>query len=169
MDLVELVSQTAADFATSTTSVEVCGDADELVVFADPNRLRQVFENLLSNAFKVQPPQVSVEISLAVHDAWASSRSPITGQAFQQRSARASSSCSAPARRGLGLGVGLYLVRGISEAHGGSVEVESVPVTERASSFGSRLRVSPSSPAWCPRTDAPRPQPRISGRHVPCL
>jgi two-component system, OmpR family, sensor kinase len=125
VDLVALTNQTVTDFATSTTSVKVETDVDELVVCADPIRLRQVLENLLSNAFKVQPPGVPLTISLANDDTSATvviaDQGPgisaeVRPRLFQLFGAETGST---------GLGVGLYLARGIVEAHGGSIEVET--------------------------------------------
>lgn len=125
IDLVRLVSETAADFTTSAGGIELCADLDELVVCADPDRLRQVVENLLANAFSVQPPDEPVVLSVDACEAWAvvtvADRGPgipaeVRSRLFQLFAAGTSS---------VGLGLGLYLARGITEAHGGSIEVKS--------------------------------------------
>ena len=50
----------------------------------------------------------------------------------------------------VGLGLGLYLARGITEAHAGSLEVDSAP--GRGTRFTMRLPLEPSSVARCVRT-----------------
>jgi two-component system OmpR family sensor kinase len=125
VDLIGLVNQTAADFTTSAGTIDIRGDLDELVVWADPDRLRQVLENLLANAFAVQPPEVPVVISLAacegsatvtVEDHGPGIPADVRSHLFELFAAGSSS---------VGLGVGLYLARGITNAHGGSITVES--------------------------------------------
>jgi two-component system OmpR family sensor kinase len=127
VDLVELVRATVADFATATSAVDVRAPMDELVVSADASRLRQVFENLLSNALKVQPEGEPVLIVLDASDEWATAtvadRGPgiapdLIPHLFQRFSAGSGS---------VGLGLGLYVAHGITEAHGGSLEVDSRP------------------------------------------
>jgi two-component system, OmpR family, sensor kinase len=127
VDLVGLVSRTAADFTTSAGVIDVRCDLDELVVCADPDRLRQVLENLLANAFAVQPPDVPVMIALAACGGWAEITvadlgpgipADVRSQLFQLFAAGSGSG---------GLGVGLYLARGITQAHGGSIRAESEP------------------------------------------
>jgi two-component system OmpR family sensor kinase len=136
VDLVELVRVAVAEFATSPGAVEVQATMDELVVSADSSRLRQVFENLLSNAMKVQPEGEPVQIVLdATSDGWATvtvvDRGPgiapeLIPHLFQRFTAGSES---------VGLGLGLYLARGITDAHGGSLEVDSRP------GYGARLMV----------------------------
>jgi signal transduction histidine kinase/DNA-binding CsgD family transcriptional regulator len=125
VDVLELVTATVADFAPGENSVRVRTEADELVVFADPNRLRQVVENLLSNALKVQPDGVPVVVELEGCEPWASIAIEDQGPGIApevlptlfQRFARGSAS--------VGLGLGLYVARGITEAHGGTLAVDS--------------------------------------------
>jgi two-component system OmpR family sensor kinase len=125
VDLVELVATTVGDFAPGENSVHIRTQADEIVVSADPRRIRQVVENLLSNALKVQPDNAPVVVELDVCESSAvvaiEDRGPgiapeILPTLFQRF---ASSSGS------VGLGLGLYLARGITEAHGGSIDVGS--------------------------------------------
>jgi two-component system OmpR family sensor kinase len=127
LDLVELARVTVADFAAEPEAVEVRAPMDELVVSADSRRLRQVFENLLSNATKVQPAGEPVLIALEAIDGWASVTVADSGpgvapeiipQLFERFSAGSES---------VGLGLGLYLARGIAQAHGGSLDLDSRP------------------------------------------
>jgi len=125
IDLVDLARLTAAEIEPTPGAVHVEAPMDELVVSADTSRLRQVIENLLSNALKVQPEHQPVLMSLETDDSSAilkiSDRGPgiapdVLPNLFQRFSAGAGS---------VGLGLGLYLARGIAEAHSGSLGVES--------------------------------------------
>ena len=135
IDLVDLANLTAAEFTSLAGAVEVRAPMDELVVSADSSRLRQVFENLLSNALKVQPENEPVIIELTTSDSWAvvsfvdhgPGLSPdVIPHLFQRFAAGADS---------IGLGLGLYLAHGITVAHGGELEVDSHP------GYGARFMV----------------------------
>ena len=99
-------------------------------ISGDPNRLQQVMWNLLSNAIKFTPNggKVSVEISRAngyveikVKDTGVGISSEFLPHVFDRfRQADASS-----IRKFGGLGLGLAIVRHITEMHGGNVSVES--------------------------------------------
>jgi signal transduction histidine kinase/DNA-binding CsgD family transcriptional regulator len=127
LDLAELARQTVAEFAPSADAVVVTAPTEEVLVEADASRLRQVVENLLSNALKVQPAHLPVQVHVEAMDSRAALHvadngpgiaSELLAQLFQ-RFGRGPES--------VGLGLGLYLARGITEAHGGSLEVQSRP------------------------------------------
>ena len=125
VDLLELVAQTVSDLIPDGHA-RVLAQAEELVVLADPSRLRQVLENLLSNALKVQPQTEPVVIELQADECWATVTIADRGPGIPsdvhpklfERFSRGSGSG--------GLGLGLYLARGITEAHGGSLDADSV-------------------------------------------
>jgi signal transduction histidine kinase len=100
-------------------------------VLADPRRVDQIVTNLVENASKYAsegtPIRITVAaadggVALSVHDEGpgiASEELPrLFDRYFQTRRARAK-------RRGLGLG--LFIAKGLVEAHGGTITVESVP------------------------------------------
>ena len=103
------------------------------VVFGDVERLRQVFNNLVSNAIKYAPEGGEIRIG-----GWSDSNQQVTvyvadegigipgeeqGRLFQ-RFYRVDSSLR---RKTQGAGLGLYLCRSIIEAHGGRIWLRSEP------------------------------------------
>ncbi len=109
----------------------VIADPDQqVIVMGDVDRLRQILWNLLTNAVKFTPKGGRVEIELRATDASASVVVTDTGQGIRQdflrhvfeRFRQADGTAS---RRHGGLGLGLAIVRHLTEAHGGSVSAES--------------------------------------------
>jgi signal transduction histidine kinase len=110
--------------------VKLRRDLDDVVADVDPNRMRQVVANLLSNALKFTPSGGSVELQLrSAQDGQIEINVTDTGPGvapddlphvfdrfFRGHGVRAS-----------GSGIGLTVVRELVEAHGGSVEVFSKP------------------------------------------
>jgi len=105
---------------------------DSLPLFCfDADKLRQVFDNLLSNAIKFSPDGGDIEIRLEYGDdrVTVSVVDQGIGMTPEQVSHvfdkfyRADSTNTAVS----GLGLGMSLVKGIIEGHGGRVEVESQP------------------------------------------
>jgi len=154
LDLAALVRDTAHLLHTPQTPIHFQGPADLIVEGADPERLRQALENLIGNALAHTPPGVPVVVALAPETraagAWAvlSVRDDGPGIAPSllptvfDRFVRGSPST--------GLGLGLYLARGIAEAHGGALTVES-PL-----GAGTTFRLAlPTAPAALPGALAP--------------
>jgi signal transduction histidine kinase len=95
----------------------------------DPSRLEQVATNLLSNAIKFGAGKpVEVEVRTADDELMLSVRDHGIGIAPEQQARIFERFERAVSLRHYGgLGLGLYIVRRIVEAHGGQVVVESVP------------------------------------------
>jgi signal transduction histidine kinase len=97
---------------------------------ADPNRLVQVFDNLISNAIKFTPERGSVKLSVGSDDGTIVATVSDTGCGVPpaeqprlfERFFRSSATRDVP-----GTGLGLTIVRAIVESHGGSVVCKSVP------------------------------------------
>jgi signal transduction histidine kinase len=111
-----------------TTTVEL-GD-DPAIIIGDPVRLQQVVGNLMSNAIKFTPEGGAVRVSLDVTESRVELVVSDTGigiapaflphvfERFRQGNARAT-------RTHGGLGLGLAIVRHLTEMHGGSVAAVS--------------------------------------------
>jgi signal transduction histidine kinase len=119
--------QPAAETKEVRLEMALGASADECLV--DPDRLRQVFNNLLSNALKFTSAGGTIRTAFAERGAEAQIIVSDTGKGiapeflpyvferFRQRD-------HADQRAG-GLGLGLAIVRQLVELHGGSIQVES--------------------------------------------
>ncbi|MBL9175858.1 MAG: sensor histidine kinase, partial [Verrucomicrobiales bacterium] len=109
-------------------------------VSVDPNRMRQVFANLLDNALKYSAEGGRVNVSLAEEAGEAVVRFADTGMGISEEEqpkiwSRLYRGDRSRSQRGLGLG--LSLVRAIVEAHGGTVSLRSAE--GQGSEFAVRL------------------------------
>ena len=110
--------------------IEIKGETDVSHISGDPNRLQQVVWNLLSNAIKFTPPEGEVQLEIERRDDFVEIRVKDSGIGLKEdflpyvfdrfRQADASS-----IRKFGGLGLGLAIVRHITEMHGGTVHAES--------------------------------------------
>jgi PAS domain S-box-containing protein len=132
VDVTPLVRETLDSFqlaATKAGSALVLSGSTELVAGWDVVRITQVIANLLSNAVKYGAGKpIEVNLSRAGEDAVITvcDRGPGVDPTMQSkifdRFVRA-----VPARHYGGLGLGLYVVREIVTAHGGTARVENSP------------------------------------------
>ena len=111
-------------------------DPDAGPVNGDPDRLRQVVENILGNAIKFTPPNGSVTVRLA-RDGDACLTVSDTGRGIDPELLphifeRFRQSDSPSTRGHAGLGLGLAIVRHLVELHGGRVRGESEGVGQGA-------------------------------------
>jgi PAS domain S-box-containing protein len=123
----------AAGPAAAVAEIELRLDVSEApVMVADPDRLAQVVENLVSNALKFTPAggQVSITASrrgdVAVLEV-ADTGIGISAEESPRLFERMFRAAGAERRHIQGTGLGLTIVKAIVDAHGGQVVVESEP------------------------------------------
>jgi signal transduction histidine kinase len=132
VDLKETVAEVLDELQSLTT------DADLLVkiparfpmVWADQPKLRQILVNLITNAIKYSPQHTSVVLTATVQDQAVRVAVKDRGIGIksedQSRLFKKFQRIPDPATRNTsGTGLGLYIVRGLVELHGGSIDVQS--------------------------------------------
>ena len=131
LDLRQLVTATVHDTRTGHGSpVRLVQPEHAVVVDGDPVRLAQMLTNLLDNAHKHTPAGTAITVEVTTTDGHAQIGVHDTGPGFTPESAatlfdpfvRATPS---EHRAIPGLGLGLAVVRGIAEAHDGTVTAHS--------------------------------------------
>jgi CheY-like chemotaxis protein len=129
-------------------------EPDAGALYGDDSRLQQVVWNLLNNAVKFTPAGGRVEVVVARRDTTVEIRVSDTGRGIEpaflphifERFRQADSSST---RSAGGLGLGLAIVRHLTELHGGTVTAES-PGPDLGATFRVRLPV----PALRPSVEA---------------
>ena len=125
-DMVERYVQATREDGRHEFTVEA---PKTLTVTGDQARIEQMLMNLIGNAVKYSPRGGTVRVSLAKHDATAeiaisddgigivAADMPRLGGAFTRGSGKAATFA--------GMGIGLHVAKLLSEAHGGSLRLES--------------------------------------------
>lgn len=138
--LSEVIEQVRPRAEAKSQPIDFLG-ASGALVHGDPERLAQVFENLLGNAIKFSPPQSRIEVRIAVEpqqvavsvrdfgQGFGSEEKSRLFQRFQRLSARPTAGESST-------GLGLAIVHDLVLLHEGRVEAES-----GGSNLGATFRV----------------------------
>ncbi len=154
VDLKEVVEATVASFARNAAdlgvTIETRADAPAPTVRGDQAKLRQVFNNLISNAVKFTPPGGSVNVSVnALSDGGVAVTIRDTGVGMTKAEIAValtpfSQVDASHSRWREGAGLGLPIARALVQLHGGSLEVRSAKSlgTEVAVTLPSRHQVS---------------------------
>jgi two-component system OmpR family sensor kinase len=129
LDLIELVAGVASALSLPATPVHVAAYVNQLPVFADRLHLTQAIENVVSNAIKHSPKgaPVAIQIARATHADRAAVKITIEDQGpgiAPELLPRIFDRYVSDRKSG-GLGLGLYLARGVLAAHGGAIAISS--------------------------------------------
>jgi PAS domain S-box-containing protein len=168
LDLGAIVNETvesmrpAADARTIAVHRRIEPDVGQIM--GDPARIQQIIWNLLSNAIKFTPRHGRVQVELKRTDSRVDIVVSDTGQGFSQdfvphlftRFAQADATTT---RRHGGLGLGLAIVRHLTELHGGTVSANS-PGEGKGATFVVSLPIAAVRHDPDPPEDQPQPASR---------
>jgi CheY-like chemotaxis protein len=149
--------------------IDVALPAEPLLVRGDAVRLRQIAANLLSNASKYTPTGGLVTVTLGREGGAASLSVRDNGIGIPTEKLGAifdlfTQLGAPPGRREGGLGIGLTLVKRLTDVHGGTVVALSAG-SGKGSEFVVRMPLLEGAPA-APPTPAPAPAPDAYGCRV---
>ncbi|MBI4477391.1 MAG: response regulator [Acidobacteria bacterium] len=159
--------------AASAKNIEisVVVDREACPVWGDASRLQQIIWNLLSNAVKFTPQSGQIQVRLARVDTFTELRVSDTGAGIPQSFLpfvfdRFRQADGTTTRKHGGLGLGLAIVRHLTELHGGTVSAESVG-PDRGSTFIVRLPVPAVLTSSTPSADRrPGSETKLQGVRV---
>lgn len=134
VDLGELCRSIASSFEAVSGAMDIrCEILTPVIVSGDRDRLEQVLINLVSNAISHSSPGGRIEMRAVLQDGTARVSVSDQGQGISPEDLDKiferfyqSSTLQGRSRLG-GMGLGLYISRGIIQAHGGRIWAESVP------------------------------------------
>ncbi len=123
-----LIAATALQHPERT--VEFVTEIDQMRLRADPQRMRQVIDNLMSNALKYSPEHEPVSVRVDAEGGYLSTFVAdegigIPADELPRLFERFHRARNVSSRYYGGLGLGLYISRAIIEAHGGRISVET--------------------------------------------
>jgi signal transduction histidine kinase len=139
------------------------GDVDDVTVHADRDRVLQALGNLLGNALKFTPRggQVTVSARVSPDDARFAVSDTGSGVPNEHVPRLFDRYWQASRRDRRGVGLGLSIVKGIAEAHGGEVRVETAPGAGSTFTLVLPGRRPEREPARTRERSAPVDQPRL--------
>jgi signal transduction histidine kinase/CheY-like chemotaxis protein len=139
VDLVPLAEAVAAGATAGDRRVEVRPSGPEVRAHADPDRARQALENLVANAVQHTPSDTAILIEVTLEERaggrWAVLTVLDEGPGVSAAVLDVPFSRDQSGHQSSGLGLGLYLARGIATAHGGSLTLDP-------STVGARFRLA---------------------------
>jgi signal transduction histidine kinase len=139
VELVALLNETVSGFRAGGRELQVRAP-DHLEVCLDPESIRQVLENLLSNALRHSPPDTSIDIALSSKSSsdgeWAVISVSNEGPGVPPDLLPRLFSRFVADSKSAGVGLGLYIASRIVGLHGGTIAVDSSP------GLGARFHVS---------------------------
>jgi signal transduction histidine kinase/ABC-type multidrug transport system ATPase subunit len=126
---IRLVIEAAIACLPPEHAKEVTLDCDAAlpVVWADHDRMEQVFVNLLDNAFGHNPPGTRVRVTAGAGPAEVAISVLDDGLGMPPELAAAPFEPARRARASAGAGLGLSIAKGIVQAHGGRLELAALP------------------------------------------
>jgi signal transduction histidine kinase len=144
--LARVVETIAPAAAVKGLALEPPAGALDAPVVVDPDRLVQVFWNLLTNAVKFTDPggKVAIVVERGVHTVAVHVRD--TGRGLSAEDCRRAFEPYWQQQRGDGLGLGLLIARRLVELHGGALRVAS-PGPGQGADFAVELPLASSSVA----------------------
>jgi signal transduction histidine kinase len=133
----EVLEEQRVRIGQAGLSLEVHIDDNPGFVNADRVRLRQVVDNLFSNAIKFTPPGGTIHLSFAKRGAFGSISVRDTGVGFDEQFATRlfdpyAQAEQHPTRPGGGLGLGLSIASRLAKLQGGTLSAESAGINQGA-------------------------------------
>ena len=164
----EAVESSRSDAEAKGVRLKIAQDAGGAAVLGDPLRLGQIVSNLVTNAVKFTPAGGDVSVRLVQEGAEAVLTVSDTGIGIEpgvlpQIFDRFRQADSTITRRHGGLGLGLAIVRHLSELHGGRVSVTS-PGAGQGATFSVCLPVAVSPARGRTAPVVPAEVPPVTGR-----
>jgi signal transduction histidine kinase len=126
----DAVQTQEAQAASQSISLKSEFAGDGLQVMCDPQRIQQVFSNLIGNALKFTPAGGAITLKAEAHDPmqvrFAVSDTG-TGISLEDMPNLFERFFQGTRKENQGIGLGLVIAKGIVEAHGGRIWIESKP------------------------------------------
>lgn len=129
-DLGPLANETIASFQAQAdaTGVELSAEAEpDLVREVDPERIRQVLENLIANALRHTPPGGKIQVRCAAQGTRALVSVSDTGAGISPDDLAHIFDRFYKSRDSNGMGLGLAIAKNLVAMHGGEISAQSAP------------------------------------------
>lgn len=134
INLTENINRIAENFDHLSAGhvIVVANPISKIFAKVDPDRFQQIVGNLLSNAIKYSKPNSDVRLEILEHENMievivTNSGAGISPDQLPQLFNRFKRTREAKTGKIGGIGLGLYIVKGLVEAHGGKIWAESTP------------------------------------------